>query len=146
MKKLFTNVKVVYCKKVMEPNKGCMQEFLYIRNTHPRLKLTSRAGNWSARMKVYTHCSPSRTKKRMKFMNSCLNWPWQPKRRMIQKEVKERFLSTDLYMTMKKRMKQKNSETIELLLAKSEAGKLFQMFFFKKVDNLGILLRFLFWD
>ena len=63
---------------------------------------------------------------------------------MIQKEVKERFLSTDLYMTMKKRMKQKNSETIELLLAKSEAGKLFQMFFFKKVDNLGILLRFLF--
>ena len=35
---------------------------------------------------------------------------------MIQKEAKERFLSTDLYMTMKKRMKQKNSETIEMLL------------------------------
>ena len=51
---------------------------------------------------------------------------------MIQKEAKERFLSTDLYMTMKKRMKQKNSETIELLLAKSEAGKLFQMFFFQE--------------
>ena len=60
-------------------NKGCTREFLYIRNTHPRLKLTSRAGNWSARMKVYTHSSPSRTKKRMKFMNSCLNWPWHPK-------------------------------------------------------------------
>ena len=29
-------------------------------------------------------------------------------------------------------MKQKNSETIELLLAKSEAGKLFQMFFFSR--------------
>ena len=63
---------------------------------------------------------------------------------MIQKEAKERFLSTDLYMTMKKRMKQKNSETIELLVAKSEAGKLFQMFVFKKVDNLGNLLHFFF--
>ena len=63
---------------------------------------------------------------------------------MIQKEAKARFLSTDLYMTMKKRMKQKNSETIEMLLAKSEAGKLFQMFFFKNVDNLGNLLHFFF--
>ena len=42
-------------------------------------------------------------------------------------------MSSDLYMTRKKRMKQKNSETIELLLAKSEAGKLFQMFFSKKL-------------
>ena len=41
-------------------------------------------------------------------------------------------MSSDLYMTRKKRMKQKNSETIELLLAKSEAGKLFQMFFFSR--------------
>ena len=63
---------------------------------------------------------------------------------MTQKEAKKRLLSSDLYMTRKKRMKQKNSETIELLLAKSEAGKLFQMFFFKKVDNLGNLLHFFF--
>ena len=63
---------------------------------------------------------------------------------MIQKEAKERFLSTNLYMTMKKRIKHKNSETIEMLLAKSEAGKLFQMIFFKKVDNLGNLLHFFF--
>ena len=41
-------------------------------------------------------------------------------------------MSSDLYMTRKKRMKQKNSETIEMLLAKSEAGKLFQMFFFSR--------------
>lgn len=47
---------------------------------------------------------------------------------MIQKEAKERFLSTDLYMTMMKRMKQKNSETIVMLLnftEMKEARKVF---------------------
>ena len=52
---------------------------------------------------------------------------------MIQKEAKERFLSTDLYMTMKKRMKQKNSETIEMLLKFSEMKEA------RKDDNLGFL-------
>ena len=47
--------------------KGCTREFLYIRNTLPRLKLTSWARNWPARMKVYTHSSPLRTKKQLKL-------------------------------------------------------------------------------
>ena len=61
---------------------------------------------------------------------------------MIQKEAKERFLSTDLYMTMKKRMKQKNSETIEMLLKfteMKEARKVFFQMIFTKDDNLGFL-------
>ena len=48
---------------------------------------------------------------------------------MIQKEAKERFLSTDLYMTMKKRMKQKNSETIEMLLKFTEMKEARKVFF-----------------
>ena len=61
---------------------------------------------------------------------------------MIQKEAKERFLSTDLYMTMKKRMKQKKSETIEMLLKfteMKEARKVFFQMIFTKDDNLGFL-------
>ena len=61
---------------------------------------------------------------------------------MILKEAKERFLSTDLYMTMKKRMKQKNSETIEMLLKfteMKEARKVFFQMIFTKDDNLGFL-------
>ena len=41
----------------------------------------------------------------------------------------ERFLSTDLYMTMKKRMKQKNSETIEMLLKFTEMKEARKVFF-----------------
>ena len=48
---------------------------------------------------------------------------------MIQKEAKERFLSTDLYMAMKKRMKQKNSETIEMLLKFTEMKEARKVFF-----------------
>ena len=61
---------------------------------------------------------------------------------MIQKEAKERFLSTDLYMTVKKRIKQKNSETIEMLLKfteMKEARKVFFQMIFTKDDNLGFL-------
>ena len=51
-------------------------------------------------------------------------------------------MSTDLYMTMKKRMKQKNSETIEMLLKfteMKEARKVFFQMIFTKDDNLGFL-------
>ena len=52
---------------IININKGCTREFLYIRNSLPRLKLTSWARNWPARMKVYTHSSPLRTQKLLKL-------------------------------------------------------------------------------
>ena len=66
---------------------------------------------------------------------------------MIQKEAKERFLSTDLYMTMKKRMKQKNSETIEMLLIdwdeKAEEGVFSDDFYERWQFRIPSLLLFL---
>ena len=44
-------------------NKGCTREFLYIRNSHPRLKLTLIAEKCTAGMHVNTHSCPLRTQK-----------------------------------------------------------------------------------
>ena len=48
-------------------NKGCTREFLYIRNSNPRLKLALLAEKCAAGMHVNTHSCPLRTEKLTKF-------------------------------------------------------------------------------
>ena len=52
-----------FSSNILYRNKGCRWEFLYIRNTHPRLKLTLKAENCTAGMHVNTHSWPLRTQK-----------------------------------------------------------------------------------
>ena len=128
-------------------NKGCTREFLYIRNSNPRLKLALLAEKCAAGMHVNTHSCPLRTEKLTKFHRFLSRLTLTSEGgEWIKKKPRRDFCHLICTWQGRRGWNKRILKQLNCYWQNQKQGSCFRCFFFKKVDNLGILLHFFFWD
>ena len=127
-------------------NKGCTREFLYIRNSNPRLKLALLTEKCAAGMHVNTHSCPLRTEKLTKFLRFLSRLTLTSEGgEWIKKKPRRDFCHLICTWQGRRGWNKRILKQLKCYWQNQKQGSGFRCFF-KKVDNLGILLHFFFWD